>query len=224
MTKKVEKKGRIAKIGWFYEYEASKEYRRIYDYELTDARYILGQRFTAKKPKEKILICIGINPSMAIPGHLDPTLQRVKKYAEDNKGYNAWYMLNVYPQRATEPDDMHLDTEYDKELHEANLSAIESLLSDLGEVKIDVWCAWGVSIKEREYLSRCLFGDERTKGIISLFNEKHTFKASGKTKEGHPGHPLVKRSADKLKELSRIRGLEELSERINGSKTESNKN
>ena len=46
--------------------------------EYTEYRYILGTR--GKKP----LICIGINPSTARPGDLDPTLKSVERVAKAN--------------------------------------------------------------------------------------------------------------------------------------------
>lgn len=47
---------------------------------------------------------------MALPNFLDPTLKRVQKYAkESEEKYGAWYMLNVYPQRATNPQDIDKD-------------------------------------------------------------------------------------------------------------------
>ena len=60
------------------------------------ARYILGE--TGKKP----LVCVGINPSTAAPNNLDRTLTNVKRFSELN-GYDGWLMLNVYPQRSTDP-------------------------------------------------------------------------------------------------------------------------
>lgn len=65
----------------------------------TEYRYILGTR--GKKP----LICVGINPSTARPGALDPTLKSVERIARNN-GFDSFIMFNVYAQRATSPDDM----------------------------------------------------------------------------------------------------------------------
>ena len=93
---------KIVKNGWVYNYDVSNEYRRKYDCELTDVRYVLGEQFDTDK--QNVLICIGINPSMAMPNFLDPTLRRVQDYAKRSGEYRAWYMLNVYPQRATNPN------------------------------------------------------------------------------------------------------------------------
>ena len=65
----------------------------------TEYRYILGTR------GENPLICIGINPSTARPGALDPTLKSVERIALRN-GFDSFIMFNVYAQRATSPDDM----------------------------------------------------------------------------------------------------------------------
>ena len=56
--------------------------------EYTEYRYILGTR--GKKP----LICIGINPSTARPGDLDPTLQSVERVARNN-GFDSFIMFRV---------------------------------------------------------------------------------------------------------------------------------
>ena len=49
-------------------------------------RYILGTR------GEKPLICVGINPSTARPGALDPTLKSVERIAR-NSGFDSFIMF-----------------------------------------------------------------------------------------------------------------------------------
>ena len=120
---------KLVKGGWVYDYDISAEYRRKYDCELTDVRYVLGEQFDTDK--RNVLICIGINPSMAMPNFLDPTLRRVQDYAKRSGEYGAWYMLNVYPQRATNPNNMDTDNTYSMEIHLRNLTAIEELLSTI---------------------------------------------------------------------------------------------
>ena len=63
-------------------------------------RYALGQVFDENG---KTLICFGINPSTACPDSLDNTINKIIKIAHFN-GYDNWIMLNIYPQRATNPD------------------------------------------------------------------------------------------------------------------------
>ncbi len=202
----MEKKAK--KEEWYYKYEPAEKYRICYNWELTDVRYVLGARFN--NDKEKALICIGINPSMALPNILDPTLARVRKYAErKNENYGAWYMLNVYPQRATDPQDMDKDesdeehAKFSMELHRNNINKIRELLHE--NPGADIWCAWGTSINDRnrKFLLRLLVGDEKEdiEGLLSLFDKTCQFKVYGVTDEGYPKHPLLIRGEDNLIEL-----------------------
>ena len=82
----------------------------------TEYRYVLGTK------GEKPLICIGVNPSTAEPDHLDNTLKSVERIALGN-GYDSFIMFNVYPQRATRPQDMA--RERDERLHRANMCFLQ---------------------------------------------------------------------------------------------------
>ena len=80
----------------------------------SEYRYILGTK------GDNPLICIGINPSTAEPDNLDNTLKSVERIAHFN-GYDSFIMFNVYPQRATNPDDM--DPEFNGVMHNENMLA-----------------------------------------------------------------------------------------------------
>ena len=60
---------------WYYEPHTYQSYR-----------YVLGR--VGKHP----LVCIGINPSTAQPGALDPTLKSVERLAAAN-GFDSWIRL-----------------------------------------------------------------------------------------------------------------------------------
>lgn len=145
----------------------------------SEYRYILGTR--GKNP----LICIGINPSTAEPDNLDNTLKSVQRIALHN-GYDSFIMFNVYPQRATNPDDM--DPDFNAPMHEENMKAFEYILSSYGEGhKPAVWAAWGTIIEKRPYLKDCV-KDMIVRG--EKFGAKwYTAGSRSKTK-GHPHHPL----------------------------------
>ncbi|MBQ3549543.1 MAG: DUF1643 domain-containing protein [Clostridia bacterium] len=145
----------------------------------SEYRYILGTR--GKNP----LICIGINPSTAEPDNLDNTLKSVERIARHN-GYDSFIMFNVYPQRATDPDDM--DPEFNAPMHEENMKAFEYILSSYGEgLKPAVWAAWGTIIEKRPYLKDCV-KDMITRG--ERFGARW-FTAGARSKaKGHPHHPL----------------------------------
>ena len=142
----------------------------------SEYRYILGTK--GRRP----LICIGINPSTARPDDLDNTLKSVERTARRG-GYDSWMMFNVYPQRATRPDDM--DRQLNPTLHEENLKAFRYVLS-LCEDRPDIWAAWGTIIEKRDYLPDIL---------LDMIQEGERFDARwwcyGKiSAKGHPHHPL----------------------------------
>ena len=113
----------------------------------TEYRYILATR------GEHPLICVGVNPSTAAPGDLDPTLKSVERVALHN-GFDSFIMFNVYAQRATDPDDMELT--YNPELHRENMEAFDYALSLDRAGAPAVWAAWGTIIEKRDYLPACV--------------------------------------------------------------------
>ncbi|QEN06267.1 DUF1643 domain-containing protein [Thiospirochaeta perfilievii] len=149
----------------------------IYNNTLNNkSRYILGER--GKNP----LVCIGVNPSTATPYKLDNTLRVVKSRAL-SLGYDSWIMINLYPQRATDPNKLHKNI--DLKIHRENLKAISELL--MGN-SYDIWVAWGTLIEKRKYLKRCLFD-------LSKILEDNKIYSIGKiSKKGHPHHPLYLRN------------------------------
>lgn len=135
------------------------------------ARFILGKQGT------KSLICIGINPSTAVPDGLDLTLKIVENKSIVN-GYNSWIMLNVYPQRSTKPKG--LDQQVNQVLHAANLEAIKSVLKN----DSIIWAAWGGNIKIRDYLTDCL------KNIYNLTLKLNCRWVCLDGEFDHPHHPI----------------------------------
>ncbi len=142
----------------------------------SEYRYILGTR------GERPLICIGVNPSTAVPGRLDNTLKSAERIALGN-GYDSFIMFNVYAQRATVPDDM--DRELNPLLHEENLRAFSWVLSRSGEAPA-VWAAWGAVIEKRPWLPRCV----RDMAETGQRFQARWFTAGPRSKAGHPHHPL----------------------------------
>jgi hypothetical protein len=140
-------------------------------------RYVLGEK------GEKPLICIGINPSTAEPEKLDPTLKRVKSFAK-NLGYDGWLMLNLYPLRATNPND--LPERLDQQLCIENEKRIYWYLGNPHIRQQIIWAAWGTLIEKRDWLKDCLHGII-TQGS-SCFHKWITIGKRSKT--GHPHHPL----------------------------------
>lgn len=148
-------------------------------------RYILGTR------GERPLICVGVNPSTAAPGDLDPTLKSVERVAHHN-GYDSFIMFNVYAQRATRPEDM--ERACNAALHAENMRAFDYALSLDREGAPAVWAAWGAVIEKRDYLPQCV------RDMIAVGERRNArwFSAGRRTKAGHPHHPLYLRKDSAL--------------------------
>jgi len=138
------------------------------------ARFILGSR------GEKPLIVFGLNPSTAEPEKPDPTVRRILGFAE-SWGYDSVIIFNLYPQRATDPEDLH--QQMDRELHRKHLKHIEDILSD---TPAPLWAAWGNLIESRGYLQDCL---RDIQALAENYGRKW-YRAGTLTKKGHPRHPL----------------------------------
>lgn len=144
----------------------------------TEYRYILGTR------GDNPLICIGINPSTARPGDLDPTLKSVERIARNN-GYDSFIMFNVYAQRATDPNAM--DTDFNEPLHRENMAAFRYVLRLYGAGRRPaVWAAWGTLIEKRPYLKTALL-DMIAEGEAA---DAEWLTFGRRSKKGHPHHPL----------------------------------
>lgn len=173
----------IENVDFYAELEKSTRPSAEYDVEkwlfvpnfYTEYRYILGTR--GQNP----LICIGINPSTARPDALDNTLKSVERIAKAN-GFDSFIMFNVYPQRATDPDQM--DRAMDRRLHEENMKAFDYILSL--SPSPTVWAAWGTVICKRPYLKECV------QDMIAVGERRGArWVCAGKcSKAGHPHHPL----------------------------------
>lgn len=137
------------------------------------SRYILGEK------GENPLVCIGVNPSTAKPGLLDNTMRVVKSRAIAF-GYDSWLMINLYPQRSTDPNNLHKRINLD--IHRENLQIIKDVV---GDNHYDIWAAWGALIDKRPYLKRCLKDIKQTIGESSKI-----FTIGNKSLKGHPHHPL----------------------------------
>jgi hypothetical protein len=137
-------------------------------------------RFTLGKIGKHNLFVIGINPSTAEPNKLDNTVTKVEKIAIAN-GYDGWVMLNVYPQRATNPKDIH--GEVDITIHNENLKQLEILAQSIPN--FDVWAGWGTLIHKRPFLKPCLKEMVKVLGL-----DRNWLHLNELTKHGHPKHPL----------------------------------
>ena len=146
------------------------------------ARFLLGEYNSIV---DKTLICVGINPSTATPNSLDSTLKKVKAISASHK-YINWVMINVYPQRATNPNDLHLNC--DMQLHRANVNEISNLLATFNNA--DILFAYGDLISKRPYLKMCLSDILNLINSVNFTGQKYCIK---RTTKGNPIHPLYQK-------------------------------
>lgn len=142
-------------------------------------RYILGT--VGNNP----LICVGVNPSTAEPNKLDNTLRSVNRIATQNE-YDSWIMLNLYPQRATNPNDLSIDAKFD--IMDTNNIFIREILKKYSGA--DIWAAWGTLIEKRHYLHKCLVCLDDSASEYGC----NWVSYGPKSKRGHPHHPLYLKS------------------------------
>ena len=146
------------------------------------ARFVLGEY---NNTNEKTLICVGVNPSTATPNNLDRTLQKVKLIARKHN-YINWIMINVYPQRATNPNNLHINC--NKYLHKINTIEIQKILMAFRNA--DILFAYGNLISKRPYLRACL---KRILNVIKSGNINGKLFCIKLTAKGNPAHPLYQK-------------------------------
>lgn len=114
---------------------------------------------------------IGLNPSTADETADDPTIRRCIGFAK-SWGCDGIAMLNLFAFRATDPKDMKA---FRSPVGQLNDSAILRVTS---KCRMTI-CCWGVhgGFKNRD------------SHVKALLFRKQTF-CLGKTKDGHPKHPL----------------------------------
>jgi hypothetical protein len=151
----------------------------IYRNDMPDNKGLGNARFVLGIKGIKTLVCFGINPSTAWHDKPDPTMQRVEKYA-DKHGYDSFIMLNVYPQRTPNPNE--IDRNLNVELHKRNLKEIEEILKC---ENLTIWAAWGKNINKRPFLINCL--NDINKIVVE---NRHKWFCLNVPESEFPVHPL----------------------------------
>lgn len=151
--------------------------------ECRQYRYSLWRRWDLGKP---YALFIGLNPSTATETIDDPTIRRCKRFSRD-WGYGSYVMANIFAYRATKPKEMKAQ---DDPIGIDNDVAIQDMARDAGIIV----CAWGTHGGHRG----------REHRVIHLL-EAYDVYCLGKTKAGHPKHPLYIRADKKLEVFCRER-------------------
>jgi hypothetical protein len=145
-------------------------------------RYALGMK------NRNPAIFFGINPSTATSEKYDKTIIKIDAIAKENN-YDSWIMLNVYPQRATDPNN--LDKIFNEVIHKENVRIIKNIIKN----NYSIIAAWGNLIKKRHYFIECL------KDIVNALNKKQIkwYSIGTLSKEGNPKHPLYLKTNEALR-------------------------
>lgn len=148
--------------GWLYEHTTD-----------DTARFVLGTE------GQHTLVCVGVNPSTATPWKLDATVTRIARRAQLTN-HDSWIMLNLYPQRSTDPNGMH--QQFLPELRTQNESHIAEVLAGRS---VTLLAAWGGLITTRDYLAPMLEGVAQ----IAADAACEWVSIGAPLKNGHPRHP-----------------------------------
>jgi hypothetical protein len=132
-------------------------------------RYTLTRLWDREKP---LVMFIGLNPSTADERKNDPPVRRCLGFSRDWEGYGGLLMTNIFAFRATDPKVMK--AEKDPVGPENDKWLLHS--ADRAGIVVAAWGTHGVH-RDREDQIRLLFKGRR---LMCL----------GKTKAGHPKHPL----------------------------------
>jgi hypothetical protein len=150
-------------------------------------------RFILGKKGKRNLLCIGLNPNSADEDGLDPTSRNVKKIALNN-GYDGWFLVNLYPQRAKNVSE--LDIKPDQKIFWQNIFYIKELLRNDDLALDTAWLAWGNDIDS-------FYHDYLKHSAYYLYSNLESFEldfvCAGMNKSGHPTHPSPQAIAQKFR-------------------------
>ena len=137
-------------------------------------------RYTLGKSGSRKLLTIGLNPSTATKEKSDTTVAKVEGAAIRN-GFDGFVMLNLYPVRSTNYNELPADL--DDGAFSENLNRIDALVAS--ESKPEIWAAWGESVYARSY-----FIAAAKELLVRLQRHSPTWQHFGPlTGSGHPRHP-----------------------------------
>lgn len=133
-------------------------------------RYTLWRLWDRSKPA---LMVIGLNPSTADEDTNDPTIRRCINFAK-SWNFGGLCMVNLFAYRATAPEQM-----MNAIIDPVGERTDELILKSVDQVGM-ILAAWG---GKGGYQGR-------DKALMEILPEDKPLWCLGKTKDGHPRHPL----------------------------------
>jgi len=160
-------------------------------------RYILGEKGELETYP---LICIGANPSTAGSNSdhpTDPTITKIRNIVKEinengEEKCDGWIMLNLYPQRTPNPQELHKEETYDKTMMEKNHEIIGLVFAEFKNAK--TLLAWGniVELKDRGYLK------DSIKKIASIGGARNWYIRGAVTGKNNPRHQLYVKGGTRM--------------------------
>jgi hypothetical protein len=138
-------------------------------------RYHLTREWDATKGRALFVM---LNPSTADAEVLDPTVRRCVGYAQA-WGWGSLEVVNLFAWRATDPDELTREQRRHSVAHVVGPDNDAAIGRAIARADL-VMLAYGKD--------GALFG--RAREVLRLFGSERNFFCLGKTKGGHPLHPL----------------------------------
>lgn len=126
-----------------------------------------------------------LNPSTADADIDDPTIRRCMSFAR-REGAGGIVVANQFAFRATEPDDLRKATDA---FGPDNENALREVAAEAAATGMPIVCAWGAH------------GGKSNRHIVILQSAGARLVCLGKTKDGHPRHPLYVRGDQALEDF-----------------------
>ncbi len=152
-------------------------------------RYELMRRWGERE--RDLLPFVMLNPSDADAEKDDPTIRRCMEFAR-REGASGIIVVNLFAWRTPRSDELR---QADDPFGRDNRRAIETIAAKSIESGMPVVCAWGC----RGALNG---GDKTAIDIMRGAGSGVILKCLGKTKAGHPRHPLYLRRDQPLEEFA----------------------
>lgn len=142
-------------------------------------RYLLIHRWGVKKPRERLVMWIGLNPSIADEARLDRTLTRIAGFSK-REGFDGFLMANLFTLVATYPEDLRVS-------RSPNSPESDYWLMHAAKISPMIVAAWGAG---------GTFQNRHNEVLEKLASPR--LHCLGKTKEGHPRHPLYVHGSQRI--------------------------
>jgi hypothetical protein len=159
-------------------------------------RYRLTREWPARLAEKRAgrVLFVGLNPSTADGKSDDPTLRRMIRFAQD-WGHSGLMVCNLFAHRATDPREL-------REVRDPVGPENEQSLREGADAAQRIVACWGSDWMARMWpgFSNHEYADWARR-VYWLLSEYRTVECLGRTRSGHPRHPVRLAAATPLEPL-----------------------